>query len=75
MPLTPVQATPLGHSTTATSGTVTVTFGSAATPGNSVAVIIGAGQATLNPVVSGITLGGNADHFASRKSLNNDTAL
>lgn len=60
-------------SNTATSGTaVTVTLGSATTAHNCLIVYVGTSQGTTNPTVSGITLGGVADHFAVGKAVNNN---
>ena len=54
------------HFIYATSGSsVTVNFASPTTAGNTVVVCVVAAQTTTNPTVSGVTLGGSADHFTS----------
>ena len=51
---------------TGTSGTsVTATFGSSTTAGNTIIVYVGEFQSTSNPTVSGITLTGSSDTFTS----------
>lgn len=68
-----IQTTP---AVTATSGTtLTLTFGSNTGTGNSLVVYIGSANAVVNATVSGITLGGSADHFASAVSLNNNAQV
>jgi hypothetical protein len=73
--LTPVQITPTVFANISGSGTLTCTFGSNTTPGNSIVVIWASGQTTTNPTISGITIGGNAEHFGSAESLNNNAQL
>src|ERR1039457_5713175 len=48
-----------------TSSTGVPTFGSATTAGNCVVVCIGLGYGTVNPTVTGVTLGGSAGNFAA----------
>ena len=64
-------------SATGTTGTsVTVTLTSNTGAGNCLVVCVGATQATTNPTVSGITLGGSAGNFALAKAVNtNGTAV
>jgi hypothetical protein len=59
----------------ASAGTsLTATLGTAATAGTCLVACVGTNQDTTNPVVSGIKLNTNADHWASAKSLNSNTA-
>ena len=53
------------RATGATSGTITLTFGSAVAAGNTVVVCFASNGNTANPVISGITLGGSADNFTA----------
>jgi hypothetical protein len=52
---------------TGTTGTASVTLGAAVTPGNCLVVEVSAQQKTASgaPVVTGVTIGGSADNFAS----------
>jgi hypothetical protein len=59
-------------SNTGTGSAVTVTLGAGTTAGNCLVVAVGTVEGTTNPVVSGITLGGGADHFAAARSQNNN---
>jgi hypothetical protein len=53
-------------SATGTSGTsLTITLSSATTAGNCIVVCLGSTEATDNPTISGITLGGSAGNFAA----------
>ncbi len=74
MALTPVQITPVVLATTTVSGTITLTFGSPTTVGNTLIVCFCADSTTTNPTVSGVTIGGHADSFALVKGLNGSTA-
>jgi hypothetical protein len=56
----PVQS---GYSNSTSLTTLTVTFGSATTAGNTVVVCIGTHGGTASPVVAGVTLGGSAGNF------------
>lgn len=56
----------------ASGATLTVTLGSATTAGNCLIVCAGAAQASADPTVSGITLGGSAGNFAVVKAVNNN---
>jgi|SRR5579864_1377672 len=64
-----------GNTATGTSGTLTITLNNPTGAGNCLVVYFGSSQGTLNPTVSGITLGGAAGNFASAKSLNNNAGV
>lgn len=72
MPPTLVQSK--SGTTTTSSTSLTVTLNSATTPGNCLIVAVGTVEASTNPTVTGITLGGLAGNFASAKSLNNNSS-
>ena len=56
-----------------TSGTsLTVTLGAGTTAGNCLVDAVGASQATTNPTVSGVTLGGSSTNAVDAKSVNNN---
>jgi hypothetical protein len=61
-------------SATGTSGTsLTITLSSATTAGNCLIVVLGAQEATDNPQITGITLGGSAGNFASANTAYNNS--
>ncbi len=61
MAISVVQAAPTAVAASLT--TVTATFGSPTTAGNTLIACVTANGNTANPAVSGITLGGAADHW------------
>lgn len=62
-----VHATPFSGTTSPVAVTIP-----AAAAGNCLVVALGEGNSTANPAVTGITLGGSADHFALAASVKNN---
>ena len=67
---TPVQSTPVVF-TNASLTSLTVTFSSPTTAGNTVVVCVASAATATTPAISGITLGGLSDNFASATGVNN----
>ena len=66
---TPIQSS---YNTVTSASTLTVTFSSNTTAGNTIVVCIGS-AGTINPIVSSISLTGSTDTFYAVKSFNNNT--